>query len=259
MKHSPRSHHLHLRRDFADELRWTFAHRRGWLIGFAANLALAGLFVAITHYDPRTGGLRLAGLAAELAAWVIASTLATNQLGDDFEYVLSRLDQGDSVTRILLSKNLVLAALLVPITVAVSVAAQLDITHLHRLFPSVTEDLLDVFVVLLWLGIGGLTSVLLPYRPIPLRARRQARHTWRRWSACQALPYLLFFVVLPPLAELPRLVAADLFGGRHRNVAEYSATFVVWGLTVWMAGLGLAALYVRRAPERFLADLRRPS
>ena len=154
MSDSPHKTRLQVRREYADELRWTVSHRRSWLIGFAINLALAAAFVSYTHYNPRTGGVRLAGLAAELAAWVIASTLATNQLGDDAAYVLSRIDQHDSIVRILLSKNLVLASLLVPITVAVSVAAQLDITHLHRLLPSVTEDLLDLFVVLMWLGIG---------------------------------------------------------------------------------------------------------
>jgi hypothetical protein len=257
MSQTPRKTRPHVRREYADELRWTFSHRRGWLVGFAANLALGAAFLGYSHYSPRTGGVRLAGLAAELAAWVIASTLATNQLGDDSDYVLSRIDQHDSVVRILLSKNLVLGSLLLPITVAISVAAQLDVTHLHRFFPSVTEDLLDVFVVLLWLGIGALTSVLLPYRPIPPRARWRARHTWPRWLACQALPYVLFFSVIPLLAWPPHEVAR-LFGHRHTNVAEYSATFVLWGLGVWAVGLAVAAAYVRRAPERFLADLKRP-
>jgi hypothetical protein len=223
------------------------------------NLVFAAAFVGYEHYSSRTGGLRLAGLAAELAAWVIASTLATNQLGEDSEYVLSRIDQQDSIEHILLSKNLVLASLLLPITLAISIAAQLDVTHLHRLVPSVTEDLLDVFVVLVWLGIGGLTSVLFPYRPIPVRARWYARQTWLHWGACQAVPYLLFFTVIPLLTLPPYEVARHLFGGRHTNLTEYSATFVLWGLAVWVTGMALAAAYVRHAPKRFLADLRRPS
>lgn len=259
MSDSVRRSRPQLRREYSDELRWTFAHRRGWLIGFAANLVLAAIFVGYTHYSPRTGGIQLAGVAAEVAAWVIASTLATNQLGDDFGYVLSRIDQHDSVVRILLSKNLVLASLLVPITVAVSVAAQLDVTHLHQLVPSVTEDLLDLFAVLLWLGIGALTSVVLPYRPIPLRARWRVRHTWLHWLACQALPYVLFFTVIPILTLPPYEVARHLFGGRHSNLAEYSTTFLLWGAGVWAIGLALAAIYVGRRPQRFLADLARPT
>ena len=248
---------LQVRREYADELHWTLRHRRGWLLGFATNLVLAAAFVGYEHYSSRTGGLRLAGLATELAAWVIASTLATNQLGDDSAYVLARIDQHDSIVRILLSKNLVLASLLLPITVAISVAAQLDITHLHRLLPSVTEDLLDVFVVLLWLGIGASTSVLLPFRPLGLRARWQARSSSLRWGVCLALPYLLFFSVIPMLTGPPYEIARHLFGGRHTNLTEYSATFVIWGLGVWATGLALAAVYVRRSPERFLADLKR--
>ncbi|MFZ2013341.1 MAG: hypothetical protein WAV00_05930 [Nocardioides sp.] len=259
MTDSPPRTRPQLRRDYAAELRWTFSHRRSWLLGFVLNLCLAAAFVGYTHYSPRTGGLRLAGVAAELAAWVIASTLATNQLGDDYAYVLSRIEQHDSVVRVLLSKNLVLASLLVPIRVAVSVAAQLDITRPHQLFPSVTEDLLDLFVVLLWLGIGGLTSVVLPSRPLPPPARWRARNTWPRWLARQAMPYLLFFSVIPLLTLPPYEMARHLFGGRHTNLTEYSATFVLWGLVVWTTGLALAAWYVRRAPDRLQADLRRPS
>jgi len=246
-----------MRRDYSEELRWTFSHRRSWLLGFLVNLVLAAAFVGYTRYSPRNGELRLAGAAAELAAWVIASTLATNQLGDDFTYVVARIEQHDSITRILLSKNLVLASLLVPITVAVSVAGQWDITHHHHLVPSVTEDLLDLFVVLLWLGIGGLTSALVPYRAIPLRARWQARHTWLRWGGCQVLPYALFFTAIPLLTLPPYELASHLFGGRHTNLTEYSATFVIWGLGVWATCLALAAAYVRRFPNRFLDNLKR--
>ena len=246
-----------LRREYSEELRWTFSNRRAWLLGFAGNLVLAAVFVGYTHFSARSGGLRLAGAAAEVAAWVIASTLTTNQLGDDHSYVLSRIDQQDGIVRILLSKNLVIASLLVPVTVVISVAAQLDITRAERLVPSVTEDLLDLFVVLMWLGIGALTSVLLPYRPIPLRERWIARQTWPRWLGCQALPYVLFFTVVPALTLPPYEVARHLFGGRHTNLAEYSGTFVLWGAAVWVAGLALAAVYVRRAPQRFLAALNR--
>ena len=80
-----------------------------------------------------------------------------------------------------------------------------------------------------------------------------------RWLACQALPYVLFFSLIPMLTVPPYEVAGHLFGGRHTNLTEYSATFVLWGLGVWAAGLALAAVYVQNAPERFLAHLRRPT
>ncbi len=259
MVDSSRSAHVPVRREYVDELRWTFSHRRAWLIAFTANLILAAAFVGYERYSPRTGGLKLAGAAAELAAWVLASTLTTNQLGDDADNVLSRIDHGDHIVHILLSKDLVLASLLLPITLAVSVAAQLDITRMNRLAPSLAEDLLDVFVVLLWLGIGALTSVLVPYRTISLRARWRARRTWPRWLVCQGLPYVLFFTVVPLLTWPAYEAAGDLFGGRRTNLAEYSTTFVLWGAMVWVGGLALAAVYVRRARDRFLSDLRRPS
>ena len=67
MGDSPRKPRLHVRREYAAEVRWTFVHRRSWLIGFTVNLVLAAAFIGISRYSPRTGGLRLAGLAAASA------------------------------------------------------------------------------------------------------------------------------------------------------------------------------------------------
>jgi hypothetical protein len=248
-----------LRRDFVDELRWTVRHRRGWLIGFAANLVAAAIFLGYQRYDPDRQVLRVAGLAAELATWVVASTLSTNQLGEDADHVLASLRYDRNLTRLLVLKNLVLFVLLVPITFGVSVAVQLDESRLHELLPSVAEDLLDEFVLGLWLGIGSLASVLLPYRPMPLRSRWHLRSTWPRWATCQALPYLIFLTIVPALVWPPYEVAKHLFGGRHTNLVEYASTFTFWGVFIWMAGLGLSALYVRRAPDRVLAALSQPS
>src|SRR4051794_3561309 len=71
---------------FGDEMRWTLTHRRGWLLGFAVNLVTAALFVGYSRYDTNSGALRLAGLAAELAAWVIASTPAPHQMGGEGQH-----------------------------------------------------------------------------------------------------------------------------------------------------------------------------
>lgn len=244
-----------LRRDFVEELRWTVHHRRGWLIGFALNLVTAAIFVSYQRYNPDRQTLRVAGLAAELAAWVIASTLVTNQLGEDADHVHASLQYDRNITRLLVLKNLVVFTLLVPVAVILSAAIQLDESHLHELLPSVTQDLLDGFVLGLWLGLGSVTSVLLPYRPMPLRARWRHRSTWPRWGTCQALPYLILLTVIPALVLPPYEVARHLFGGRHTNLVEYASTFTFWGVLIWTGGVALAALYAHRFPNRVLAQL----
>ena len=173
--------------------------------------------------------------------------------------MVASLRSDRNLTRLLVSKNLVLFVMLVPITFGVSIAVQLDESRLHDLLPSVAEDLLDAFVLGLWLGIGSLTSVLLPYRPMSLRSRWHQRSTWPRWATCQALPYLILLTIIPALVWPPYDVAKHLFGGRHTNLVEYASTFTFWGVSIWMAGLGLSALYVRRSPGRVLAALERPN
>jgi hypothetical protein len=79
------------------------------------------------------------------------------------------------------------------------------------------------------------------------------------WFACHVLPYALFFSVIPLLTWPPYEIVRHLYGGRHTNLTEYAATFVVWGTGIWVSGLALAAVNVSHAPERFLRDLRRPT
>src|SRR3954462_14597921 len=99
-------------RSYATQLRRTFARRNRYLLAFFVNLSLAGVFLALDRYDPQRGTVRVAGFAAELAAWAIAGTICTNQLGGDSEQVLAALHRNTSIVRILVVKSLVLATLL---------------------------------------------------------------------------------------------------------------------------------------------------
>ena len=244
-------------RGYLAELGWTFARRRGFLLGFAANLVLAAVFVAVDRYDPQRGTVRVAGFAAELAAWAIAGTICTNQLGSDSKQVVSALRRSTSVARILVTKSLVLATLLLPVTVAIAVAVEVDLTQASTLPQDLTLDLLDAYVVLLWLGVGSVTSVLIPYQPLPLRTRWRARSTWARWTFTQAVPYAAFFVVLPGLTWPVEAFTRHEFGARVSHLAEYSGSFLGYGLLVWAAGLGVATLYAHLTLHRLLSDLER--
>ena len=118
--------------------------------------------------------------------------------------------------------------------------------------------LLDVGAVFLWLGVGNVVSVLLPYRPISLKARLRARPTWRRWLLCQAVPYGLYFLLLPIL-HIPYylLYHHRSFGPYVPNYLTYSLVYVALALVYWLVGLGLATVYARRRRAKLLADLAR--
>ena len=242
---------------YSTELRRTFARRNGYLLAFFVNLSLAGVFLAVDRYDPQRGSVRVAGFAAELAAWAIAGTICTNQLGGDSEQVLVALRGRTSIVQILVVKSLVLATLLLPVTLVIALVVEVDLSAVSTLPEDLTLDLLDVYVVLLWLGVGSVTSVLIPYRPIPLRTRWRARDTWARWAFVQVVPYLAFFLVLPGLTYPVERFTADMFGNRVSSLVEYSSSFAGYGFLVWGAGLVLAMLYARLAPHRLLSDLQR--
>jgi hypothetical protein len=242
--------------DIADELRWTFSGRKGWLLSMVANLLLALVVVGYQSYDPHASGdIKIAHVGIAVVLYVLADTVNTNQLGADSDRVQSSLERGDSVRRILAIKNLALAVLLVPVALLVSVAVRVLVGR-WRLLPNTA--MYDVGAVFLWLGLGNVVSVLLPYRPISIRARLKARPTWKRWVGRQATPYALYYLGVPLLLLLP-FIAASLGKafGPLRSV-EYPLLFVANSIAAWLLGLWLASGYTRRHYPRVIAELRRP-
>ncbi|HEX6476331.1 MAG TPA: hypothetical protein VF005_03590 [Acidimicrobiales bacterium] len=244
--------------DVVDELRWIATSRKGWLIGLVGNFLVALIYVGYTHYDPhRTGDLRIAHVGTAVAIWVLSNTLNTNQLGADSDRVLASLRRGDTVSRILAIKNLSLAVLLVPVAIIISVAVRILVDR-WRLLPHAV--MADAGAVFLWLGLGSVISVLLPYRPIALRDRWKARHTWLRWGICLAVPDLSYFLVMPVL-HLPYIAVyhQQVFGRYYPNFVAYSLFYLGMGFAYWGVGLWLASLYARRRSSRFMANLARQS
>ncbi len=219
--------------EVAGEVAATFGRRRTRLVGLTANLVLALAYVGWSHWHPnRPDAFAAAHLGVLVVVWIMADVVNTNQLGADGEEVVGRLARGHGVARILASKNLALAAVIVPIAVGVTVGAQLLARHAPDLGRA---SLADVGAVFCWLGIGSVLSVLLPYRPLPWRARLRARRTWLRWALCLAMPWIIV------LGLEPALDLAD-----HLHGAAGRAGTLLLGLVCWALGLAGAARLARR-------------
>jgi hypothetical protein len=240
--------------DIAVELQWTLRERKGWFIGIGFNLILAGIYVGYTHYQPnRPDDVRVAGIATGVALWVLADVINTNQLGDDGARVAALLAEGHGVGRQIARKNGALACILLPLTVLISVGVRLALDR-WRAIPHAV--LLDLFVVFTWLGVGDVISVLLPYRPISLRSRWHLRRSWPRWLLCLLAPYLALPVINQLRWPADRL-AHVLLGSPDRHLLGFAFLYMCWGVVLWGAGIGIAALYGRRAPRRLESELNR--
>jgi hypothetical protein len=248
---------LHPLDEVDDELRWTFHERRGWLIGIGVNLVVAGIWVGYTHYQPHShDSFRIAGIAAGVALWVLANVVTTNQLGADAERVAHNLEHGRSVAHELALKNAALATLLLPLTVVVSVGTRLALDRWRAIPHSV---ILDLAVVVIWMGMGNVVSALLPYRPIRLVERWQRRRSWLRWILCLAVPYALYYVhrwIVWPMNRFDH--HHDLLGDDGRNLMAYSLLALGWSLVVWSLSLGFVRWYSTARHDRLDRDLHRP-
>jgi hypothetical protein len=246
---------LGLFRDVLDELRWTFGGRKGWLFGVAGNLLFAYVYLAITQPDQRNfGDVKSANVGLAVLLWALADTVNTNQLGADSDRARHSLERGDSVARILAIKNLALAVMFVPLAFLISIIHRIVIDHWNLLFHTLVADVGAVF---LWLGVGSVFSVLLPFRPISIRARLKARKTWLRYAICQAVPYIGLGVVA--ILHFPYffIYTLRLLGSVREHYMNYALVYLGFGFLYWALGLGLAWRSGRNHRGRLLYDLNR--
>jgi hypothetical protein len=124
------------------------------------NLLVAVVVVGYQRYDPHISGyIKIANIGIAVVVYVLAGTLATNQLGADADRVINSLERADRVSRILGLKNVSVAVLLVPVSLLVSLIVRILVDR-WRLLPNTA--MYDIGSVFIWLGLGNLVSVLLP-------------------------------------------------------------------------------------------------
>ena len=112
-----------------------------------------------------------------------------------------------------------------------------------------------LYPVLIWLGVGNLVSVLLPYWPVPLVTRwreRRAGPAPSRWLVCLGLPYALC-VAVDPMSKLPRYVTRVLHLGPSH--ALHAVELLALGLLVWSVFTAVALVVAHRRGVPF-DDLR---
>lgn len=221
-----------LLRMVGEDLRWAFRRPYGWLIGIAVNLVLSLAYLVVVPL--RDGSHRdwaiLVG--TYFAVFILADVTSTNVLGVDADRTRLRLLRGVPLAKILLVKNLALLVIVgLPTLVATAWITIVDEPD-YRLTLTLPGVL---YPTLLWLGVGNLVSVLLPYRPLSLRTRWRQRRVWRstlRWLTCLGLPYVLC-VAVDPMSRLPRLLSEALHlppGPGLRGAEVLALALVLYGV-----------------------------
>jgi len=246
---------LGLVRDVADEIRWTFTRRLGWIGQIFLNLCIGLPIVLATAWNIHHDDVRVSGFATSIAGWVLASALNTNQLGFDADRAAASFRTGDTAWRVLFLKNLSVFVVLTPPILLLSIVLRLLVAHPPDAIPiALVRDLADITV---WLGFGSLLSVLLPFRPLGARGRWATPGSWARFVVCIGAPYAVYYLLLKTW-HLPELAVADrLFHHVRHRQWDYSLSLLIWGLLTWGLGLGLAELYYRLRPQQLEADLDR--
>jgi hypothetical protein len=168
----------------ATEVRHLLADRpRAILARVVVTLAIALSLVSVYHV---TGFARYddAGrLTLYLFSAVVGSVICTNALCFEAERVRGMLTRGTPLGRILIAKNLAMAAM---VTVAgLPVIAMLSWIGDVNPVPMVDQLVTMVFI---WLGVGNVLSIVFPLRHEPVSARLRDG-TWKPFLLSFALSY----------------------------------------------------------------------
>lgn len=229
---------------FVAEVKWAFTPPWNWLGGVGANLLLSLLWLLWTPLTGRSHGSWIVLVGTYFAVFILADVTTTNVLGADAERVRLNLSQDVPVTRLLITKNLVLVAVVGLPTLLLTAALTLTNTSSYRLVMTLPGVALPI---LAWLGVGNLVSVLLPVPVKPLQQRWRERHDRRatfRWLFHLALPYLLLYEVDKANA-IPRLLMRTL--PRHSHTPELMGIFFSGtGALLWAAGTMAATWTIHR-------------
>jgi hypothetical protein len=171
-----------LGRPVLDEVRHLLADRpRAILARVVVTLATALSLVTFYHVTGMTRYDDAGRLTLYLFSAVVGSVICTNALCFEAARVRAMLQSGVPLWRILIAKNLAMAALItvagLPVIGLLSVADGVN--------PAAMVDQL-VTMVFIWLGVGNVLSVVYPLRHEPVSARLRDG-TWK--------PFLLSFAV----------------------------------------------------------------
>lgn len=171
-----------LGRPVLDEVRHLLADRpRAILARIVVTLATALSLVTFYHVTGMTRYDDAGRLTLYLFSAVVGSVICTNALCFEAARVRAMLQSGVPLWRILIAKNLAMAAL---ITVAgLPVIGLLSVAGDVNPVPMVDQLVTMVFI---WLGVGNVLSVVYPLRHEPVSARLRDG-TWK--------PFLLSFAV----------------------------------------------------------------
>ncbi|WP_018599460.1 hypothetical protein [Mycobacterium sp. 155] len=172
-----------LRRDVGAEVRHiVFDRPRTVLLRVVITLGTALGLVGFYHL---TGWTRYdAGrLTLYLFSAVVGSVICTNALCFEAERVRHALSDGGSIWRILVTKNLAIAAMV--IGAGLPVIAVLTATQEGNPIAMFDQLLTMVFI---WLGVGNVLSVVFPLRQEPVSARLHDG-TWRSYLFSFAVSY----------------------------------------------------------------------
>jgi len=241
-----------LLRMVAEDLRWAFRRPYGWLVGIGVNLLLSLAYLVFVPLRDGTHRDWAVLVGTYFAVFVLADVTTTNVLGVDIERTRLRLLRDVPLLRILLVKNLALLVIVGLPTLVATAAITVHDEADYRLVLTLPGVL---YPTLIWLGVGNLVSVLLPYWPVPLVTRWHERRVWSRtlrWLVCLGLPYALCLAV-DPMSKVPRLVTRAL--RLPPGPGLHGLEVLVLGLLVWGVLTTAALVVAHRRGIRF-DDLR---
>lgn len=224
------------------------------VVVFNMALVLVGWYVlGPTVMEPEALA-SLVFLPAVLASWAFADVPTTNLYGSQPTRALAALGHRERLRNLIMARDLVLWLLVAPATAILSFALAF---REDDVFGSAAVAAVVIILPFGALGMASIMAPLLPYHAIPLRARRELRGTWFRWTCAVCIPYVLIgpaaLIIL-----LPAIAIVEEFG---RSTSTWITCLLVttgWTVVVRWLSVGVTLRITQRRGEWLREYLQHP-
>jgi len=239
--------------DVKYELRRYFSKPRTTLNGLVINSIISVVFFLVSYWLGAYSQKLVPIAAATILLWALADASLTNQLLFNRKDTQNALKKQGSLKRLLLVKNLAIAVLSIPLTIAFGLMLVLIVGKWSELLYGA---IMTFALIWGWLGISNAMSVYLPFELLSLKQYLGNKHVWIRYGFVYCLPW----IILPIYAVIMTLPILMLGWTKAEAAQDHRVigilVILALSLIIWFGGLLIADKYSRKTNSKIKQHLK---
>ena len=229
------------------ELSRDFLPPRTFLNTLVLNSVISFIFFLVSYLIGSYNEELLRIAATTVLLWTLADSSLTNQLIFDKPRTKSELKNNGTLKRLFLSKNLTVAILSIPITIAYG----LLLVTITGKWSDIIYGVIMAFILIWgWLGVSNMMSVILPFQQINIKNNRHNKKVLIKYGFLYVLPWFLLPVYVAILSLPFILLGWTRADATNNHRLTTLLILFIGSILIWIFGLIFADRYTKKPNTR---------